>query len=201
MLLANAATQRSPRWRLFCAIELPAAVSERAAAHIENLRAHAPNVSASWDRPEKFHLTLKFIGEVELPRVGALEQAMQEAADDATAFRISIEGTGSFPPKGVPRVLWLGVMDNEGGLARLLKRLEDACAERAFPREGRAFRPHLTIARLRAPAGARSLAARHHETTFVTEAFRVSEIVLMRSELAAGGSRYTALSRHRFRAD
>ncbi len=186
-------------WRVFCAVELPEEVRARAADHIKYLRAHAAQVKASWDRSEKLHITLKFIGEIETARTSELAQALDAATSGSAPFEISIEGTGTFPPRGVPRVLWLGVRDEQGELVRLQKRLEDECEGRRFPREERSFNPHLTIARLRAPAGARQLAALHQETTFATEAFNVSDIILIRSELRADGSRYTPLSRHLLR--
>ena len=197
----HAPTEERLRWRVFCAVELPEEVRARAASSIAHLRAQAPHVRASWERPEKLHLTLKFIGEIEPARaLGDLVRALEASASSVAPFAISIEGTGAFPPKGVPRVLWLGVSDREGGLARLQQRLEDECARRHFARDERPFHPHLTVARMRAPAGARELAALHQQTPFKTEAFNVSEIVLMRSELGAQGSRYTALSRHALRA-
>jgi 2'-5' RNA ligase len=78
----------------------------------------------------------------------------------------------------------------------LQRSLEDACAAARFPREPRPFKPHLTIARLRSPQGARELAAAHRETHFEPRSFNVSELVVMHSELGPSGSRYTPASRH-----
>ena len=74
--------------------------------------------------------------------------------------------------------------------------LETECAADGFPREPRPFKPHLTLARIRSPQGAHELAATHRETPFEPQRFKVSELVVMRSELGPGGSRYTPLSRH-----
>ena len=79
--------------------------------------------------------------------------------------------------------------------------LETECAAAGFPHEQRAFRPHLTLARLRSAHGARELAAAHREAPFEPQSFKVSELVVMRSELGPGGSRYTPLSRHRLGSD
>jgi 2'-5' RNA ligase len=95
--------------------------------------------------------------------------------------------------------LWLGVTDPTGGLAQLQHRLEDECAGCGFPREERPFHPHLTIARLRSPEGARRLAALHKEAGFEATVFSVSELIVLRSELGAGGSRYFEISRHDLR--
>ncbi|HEX8097339.1 MAG TPA: RNA 2',3'-cyclic phosphodiesterase, partial [Pyrinomonadaceae bacterium] len=145
---------------------LPKEVRARAAGHIARLRAAVPDVRASWDRAEKLHVTLKFLGEVEAQRAERLSSAAARAARASGPFQLTIEGTGTFPPHGPPKVLWVGVGDNSGGLARLQQRLEDECSKEGFTREQRAFHPHLTLARLRRPQGARRLAALHKEMGF-----------------------------------
>jgi len=182
--------------RVFCAVELPAEVRARAAAHIESLRSAMPDARASWDRAEKLHVTIKFLGEIEAARVPALSQAASRAVACVQPFALAIEGAGAFPSKGPPRVLWLGVTDSNGGLARLQGSLEEASTEEGFPREKRPFHPHLTIARLRQPQGARRLAALHRERGFAPAHFQVTELLVIRSELGPGGSRYTEISRH-----
>jgi RNA 2',3'-cyclic 3'-phosphodiesterase len=182
--------------RVFCALELPAEVRGRATSAIARLREAAPEVRASWERVEKMHLTLKFLGEIALARVEALSGAAACAAQDSQAFKLALSGTGAFPPRGNPRVLWLGIEDYSGALAHLRNRLEDECAAAGFARERRDFHPHLTLARIRAPQGARELARMHRETDFERIEFSVTELFVLRSELGTGGSRYTEISRH-----
>ncbi len=195
--LQPSALSPQPLVRVFCAIELPAHVRAGAADHIAHLRHAMPEVRASWDRAEKLHITLKFLGEIEQSRVEALSRAAARATASVEAFDLALEGTGAFPPRGLARVLWLGIGDPTGRLARLQSRLEEECASEGFAREERRFHPHITIARLRAPAGARKLAALHQETGFKTIGFGASDLVVMRSELGPGGSRYSEISRHR----
>lgn len=185
-----------PLLRVFCAVELPAEVRERAADHIADLRSRLPDVRAGWERPEKFHVTLKFLGEVEPVSAAALSSASERVARHVQPFDLGLEGAGVFPPRGLPRVLWLGISDTSGGLARLHKRLEDECADAGFPREDRPFHPHLTIARLHKPEGARRLAMLHREKGFALTVFSVQALSVLRSELGPGGSRYTELTRH-----
>lgn len=183
--------------RVFCAVELPPAVRDHVAMRIATLRAAAPDARVSWERVEKLHITLKFLGEIEQSRVEALSRAAARATNGAQVFDLGIEGAGAFPPRGLPRVLWLGVADPSGGLARLQHRLEDECAREGFAREKRPFHPHLTIARLRAPEGARRLAETHKETGFEAAGFAATELKVVRSELGPGGSRYSLISHHR----
>lgn len=187
-------------WRSFCAIELPSETRARAADHIARLREGVPEARASWERVEKLHLTLKFIGEIAPERVGALSGAAERAALHSQSFILALGGRGAFPPRGNPRVLWLGVEDSAGPLISLHNRLEDECAAVGFARESRPFHPHLTLARIRAPQGARQLAELHRQTDFERMEFTVADIVVLRSELGPGGSRYTEISRHGFKA-
>jgi 2'-5' RNA ligase len=182
-------------WRVFCAIELPAGLKARVAEYSARLREAIPQARASWERPEKLHLTLKFIGELEEARVEVLARATERAAQAVSPFELSVVGMGTFPPKGLPRVLWLGIEDVSGNLSRLHGRLEDECAREGLTRETRPFHPHLTLARVRSREGAERLGARHREGTFEPQTFTVSEVVVMRSELGPGGSKYTPVSR------
>jgi 2'-5' RNA ligase len=192
---------KETQWRIFCAVELPEEVRAQAAAQAALLRERAPHVRASWERPEKMHLTLKFLGEIESERVERLQSAATRSAASVAKFSISVEGAGAFPVRGPARVLWLGVRDEPGNLARLQSRLEEECGREGFMREAKQFHPHLTIARLRTPAGARTLAALHRETSFASPSFTVAELVVIRSELTPEGSRYTILSRHNLNND
>jgi 2'-5' RNA ligase len=197
--------QTEQRMRIFCAVELPEDVRARIAAHVSNLREKATHNSLkiSWERAEKLHLTLKFLGEIEAGRIEALMRAANRAAGvGGGKFALSLRVAGAFPARGNPRVLWLGLHDATGLLAQLHERLEAECERENFPREPRAFRPHITIARVRTPnAAARQLAALHCATDFVPVEFDVCEFVVMRSRLDASGSRYTPLSKHELKAE
>ncbi|HEV2802387.1 MAG TPA: RNA 2',3'-cyclic phosphodiesterase [Pyrinomonadaceae bacterium] len=188
--------------RIFCAVELPEEVRARIAAHISDVRAAAEStLKISWERTEKLHLTLKFLGEIEPPRLEALTRAVERAAGASGKFEVTLREAGAFPTHGNPRVLWLGLQDDSGHLSQLQERLEIECEREGFARETRPFRPHITIARIRlANAAARHVAKVHRETAFAPATFGVRELVVMQSQLGAGGSRYTPLSRHELKA-
>lgn len=157
-----------------------------------------PEARASWERAEKLHITLKFVGEIAPGKVEALSGAVAEAARMSQPFSLKLSGAGVFPPRKLPRILWLGIRDSSGALAQLHSHLEDECAAAGTPREERPFHPHLTLARLRAPQGARQLARLHLETVFEPIEFPVTDMLVLRSELGPGGSTYTLISRHEF---
>ncbi len=185
-------------WRVFIAIELPSVVRKSLSDHINRLRKALPDVHASFSREENLHLTLKFLGNTPVSKTEALSQAAQRAAGRFQPFDLMIGSCGAFPPRGQPRVLWIGIDDPSGQLAELQRTLEDECAKAGFVREERLFHPHLTITRLRKPQGSRELARLHGEIGFAYQDVIVSDIVLFRSELLPAGSRHTAISRHRF---
>lgn len=182
--------------RIFCAVELPLDARREVAQYIETLRTKFAEPRASWERKEKLHLTLKFFGDVERERIEGLKRAADRAASGIEAFGISIEGTGAFPPKGEPRVLWLGVRDETGRLSLLQRRIEEECSREGFEKERRKYSPHLTIARLRSRKQASELAEFHCRSEFKAVSFKISALTLMRSELLPGGSLHTPLSEH-----
>jgi 2'-5' RNA ligase len=196
-------------WRVFIAVELPATLRARIINYVDSLRSVVPEVRASWAREDNLHLTLKFLGDTSVARIETLSQVAQRAANTVAPFEIVVEGCGSFPERGQPRVLWIGVLSEPpavaGGpdlpasplpLCSLHSALEDECATAGFAREPRDFHPHLTIARIRKPQGSRQLAAMHQEIGFNRETIGVSELVVIRSELLSEGSRHTVISRH-----
>jgi len=187
---------KETEWRIFCAVELPDEIRDRLHDHAKRVREAVPEAGASWSRPENVHLTLKFFGNVPTEKLPLISDAASRAAKNHPPFQIAIGGTGVFPKPSRAQVLWIGVDDPSGRLSALQMRLEEEFAAEGFPKEDRAYRPHLTIARLRKPEGARRLAETHLQTSFKKTQITVSEFVVFRSELSSKGSRYTAISRH-----
>lgn len=183
-------------WRIFCAVELPSDVRMRLQEHVRKLRAEIPDGAASWTRVENIHLTLKFFGDVNVDRISKISTAASHATEEFAAFKLSVGGTGVFPKPNRAQVLWIGVNDPSGKLLALQKGLEKEFASIGFEKEDRAFRPHLTIARIRRPEGARQLADAHLKTEFNPQEIKVSELIVFRSELSSKGSKYTAISNH-----
>ena len=191
-------------YRTFIAIELPPDIRHRITEHIDQLRTAFPHVRASWSRAHNLHLTLKFLGDISVSRIPSLSDACDEAARQIAPFELLVKGSGTFPPHGKPKVLWIGIEDaaaSSGGnsLLSLHAAIEDRCAAAGFARESRAYHPHLTTARLREAKDSRPLAEQHKQIDFPPQTFAVTEIVLFRSELSSQGSKHTALSRHALR--
>ena len=180
--------------RTFIAVELDEAIRERLAAAQERLRGAGPKVK--WVRPERMHLTLKFLGEIDPETVDAVADAMVAAVEGVAPFEFAVAGIGAFPPRGAPRVVWAGVDDAAGGLTRLHKGLERELRKLGFPREKRAFRPHLTLGRVKERRGSERLRAQMAADAGAAFGLqRVEELVLFESVLSPQGPTYTAQRR------
>ncbi len=188
-------------WRVFCAIELPETARERVFRRIAHLKEAVPDAKASWSRDANLHLTLKFLGEIPQKSVPDLSNAASRAATGLAPFSIRLEEAGVFPKHGQPHVLWIGINDSSGKLSELHARLEAESVNAGFEKDDRPFHPHLTVARLRQPRHARTLAAAHRELDFEPAEIAVSELLVIRSELSSAGSKYSIISRHALQTD
>jgi 2'-5' RNA ligase len=184
--------------RTFIAIDLTEEVRQRITKHIETLKAASPEAQATWEKPGKAHLTLKFLGNVKQQRVESIISAVARAASGIGRFSVEIGEAGAFYSRGKPHVLWLGVADQSERLARLYSAVERELEGLGFPKEKRPFHPHITIARLKKPEGAKQLASEHKTLGFETAELPVSEVLLIESEMGPGGSTYRTLSTQPF---
>ena len=159
------------------------------------MRPKFSDLRVGWDKPEKLHLTVKFLGEISDEKLPLIIEAAQNAASGIEPFFLAIESAGAFPPRGAARVLWLGVKDETQKLSAIQKRLETEFEQIGFERERRSFKPHLTVARLKEPNKARHLTELHLNTEFPKIIFDVAEIVVYKSDLHPTGSVYTKLAK------
>jgi RNA 2',3'-cyclic 3'-phosphodiesterase len=175
--------------RLFLAVELAAELRDALDAAIAPLRELAPELA--WVPPEKRHLTLKFLGDVPEERADTVAAFARQAARRHRAFSMHLAGIGAFPNFRRARVVWIGV-EQEPRLELLHHDLEVAGEAQGFEIEGRAFRPHVTLARVRVPLElerVRALARAARRIDFTAEQV-VDRITLFESTLASSGSRY-----------
>ncbi len=169
--------------RLFVAIDLPDAVKDQLAQLCSGVS------GARWVGRDQMHLTLRFIGE----RDDEQYEAIKSILDDILASHLDIRlnGLGQFPPKGNPRVLWVGVKAPPG-LNELQQKVESTLQAIGVPVEERPFSPHITLARFKTPPSPESLRqyfARNGD--FATELISISEFILYSSRLSPQGASYT----------
>jgi 2'-5' RNA ligase len=106
---------------------------------------------AAWVPVENMHLTLAFLGAVDEQRVGEVSSALGRSVEGIADVPAHLDGVGAFPSARRARVLWAGLSDPVGGLAGLAESVLSSLEGVGFPRERRAFHPHVTLARLRQP--------------------------------------------------
>jgi RNA 2',3'-cyclic 3'-phosphodiesterase len=185
-------TTGAPRVRSFIAISLAEPARAMVADYLERLRATIGGVA--WTRPEHLHLTLKFLGDVEVGRIPALAERLRAVAVATPPFTLQVAGLGAFPSLARPRVLWVGVAAPV--LPGLGEAVEQACRAEGFAPEPRALRPHVTLGRVRAGGrgGRPDLAFLASDGGRELGSSPVAELVLFRSELHSGGARHHALA-------
>jgi 2'-5' RNA ligase len=175
--------------RLFFAIELGAPLLDLLDDATTTLRAEVPDLS--WTTREKRHLTLKFLGDAPDDAAPRLVEAAERVGARHRPLEMSVREVGAFPNFRRARVVWIGV-EQDPRLELLHHDLEIACEQAGFEVEGRPFRPHLTLARVRAPLSierARGL-ARVARSVRLRATEQVNGITLIESTLAPSGAHY-----------
>jgi 2'-5' RNA ligase len=180
--------------RTFIAIELAPEARAFLADTQAKLRRSGGDVR--WVRPDLIHLTLVFLGNVPAEMLADLEATVREAAVAFTPLALQVKGAGRFPPRGLPRVVWIGVEEPTGKLQELQKAVADATAAFAEKEEDRAYQPHLTVGRVKSPKGGRELGAAVDALAGTAgPEFVAAEVTIFRSDLSPQGPTYTALAR------
>ncbi len=135
--------------RLFISVDISEQARNLAARYIAELRARFPEFRVGWERPEKLHLTIKFLGDTGGEQIEEISGRLAEVAGMFDPFRLRMSGNGAFPSRNDARVLWLGIDDVDSKLIQLSATLEERVASIGFEPEKRKFSAHLTIARIR----------------------------------------------------
>ena len=179
--------------RIFLAINPPADVLRRVWDATATLRAATQDVA--WIPEPKVHLTLKFIGETPDDRVAPLAAAMTDIARTHLAPMVHLGSIGAFPSFRRPRVIWMGI-EPEPRLELLHHDVELACDRLGYELEGRPFRPHLTLGRVRRPLSDEALKALRMTGKRIrfTDEFFARTIDVMQSIPGSGGSQYSVVA-------
>ena len=135
--------------RAFLAVPADPAWAEAGRTLVEKLRASSPR--ASWTKPESWHLTLRFLGEISDADAASFADALEERRVGAVpAAELRSAGPVAFPSRGRPRVLGIG-LSTPASLESLWDAAGEAARRIGLAPEHRSFRPHLTLARVRNP--------------------------------------------------
>ena len=181
--------------RTFVAVEIGEAIRRAAAGLVEEMRAASAEVT--WVAPHNMHLTVKFLGDVAAEGIPQVSATVAEAIADVRAFDLEVRGVGAFPNVSRPRTIWIGTGAGESQLAMVAERLEASLAKLGFAREGRPFRGHLTVGRVRRPSPALAALSQilRERAGLEFGQTTIRELVVFSSQLERGGPIYEAISR------
>ena len=169
--------------RLFVSIELPESLREQLAGLDPHLR------GVRWLEPRQMHLTLAFLGSVSPEIQETISEKLR--AISWKSFFLPLIGFGTFPSKGWPKIIWIGVGTGHPHLFQLHKRVQEALLAVGLEPDLRSFHPHVTLARCRdvSPQTIRPFLKTHVD--FDAGLIHVESFCLNSSELTPSGSVYT----------
>lgn len=176
--------------RLFVAVSPDERARAAAAAAEEEIRSRT-TLGARWVAPESLHVTLAFLGAVEPGLVPDLRDALAAAVGRVAPFPVALGPPGAFPTPRRPRVLWIGVGEGAERLATLAAVVRTALEPFPVARDEKPFRPHVTIARVRAARLDQALAEHLAKPSPPPgPVWEVRSVTLFESVLGPGGARH-----------
>ncbi len=176
--------------RVFFAIELDECARNAATRAVCALQYAPKGHAVRWIREESFHVTLRFIGDVERVRIQSLSDRVRNQTAALRPFRLELGGVRSFPSRRDPGFLVLDVGPGEQ-LGKLAAAVDRGVEMAGFARQSRPFRPHLTLGRIRG----KKFPAVTGDVTAVGEGCVVKDAVLFKSDLHPSGAHYTPIER------
>lgn len=179
--------------RTFIAVLISNDLKRKIAVVQEDFKKVAPEVK--WVEEDNFHITVKFLGDVNSDRLKDVTLAVSQSVADLTPFEAEIGGFGAFPNARRPRVVWAGIETGQDELKALAERVENALETLGFPKEDRPFSAHVTIGRVRDERRVGGLTrALEDAETGRQGSIRVESVAIMKSELRRNGPIYSALA-------
>jgi RNA 2',3'-cyclic 3'-phosphodiesterase len=158
----------------------------------QELRSYAADVG--WVSIPSIHLTLKFLGEVNPEIIPKLAESLQAACESELSFGLRLYGLGCFPNLNNPRVIWCGIDGDLGPLARLHRTVANVCGQSGFPPEDRAFKPHLTLGRVKGKRNLQPLMDCIKIGSELERSLRANHFNIYSSTLKPQGAVYTILN-------
>lgn len=166
--------------RLFLAIPIPEDIADR----LQTLETEVPG--AAWRLAEQYHLTLRFIGEVDEPTARDIDTEVARIV--AAPFEIALQGAGSFGGRE-PSALWAGVLPSPP-LIQLANACETAIRNAGLSADSRKYKPHVTVAYLNGTYDTDVANFLADAAEFRTAPFIVDHFCMYSSRATRDGSRY-----------
>jgi RNA 2',3'-cyclic 3'-phosphodiesterase len=171
-------------------------IKERIAAHLSK------EIRIAWGQRNSFHLTMRFLGEMDKQLIDPLRKAMASVRQSHPTIQIPIDRLQAFPNIMKPRVLWVGPSESwltsepAKRLVKLHQEIESCCHSFGFAPDEKPFSPHLTLARIKTgerQVGPLLAQSGLYERSVSLGTVTVGTVVLMKSHLRPTGPVYTKL--------
>jgi len=177
--------------RTFIAVDTPENIKSQMSEVQSELKRSEADVR--WETANKFHITIKFLGEVKEVMIDGIKGKIGELCANYSPFPLQYEGVGCFPNMKNPRVIWIGCRDISQNLLKIKTLLDDKLTLFGFEAEDRAFHPHITLGRVKSQTGIKNLIPIIENLTFKSEVTECGKILIMKSSLKPSGSQYSIL--------
>jgi 2'-5' RNA ligase len=180
--------------RTFIAIDFDRNIKSRLSDLREELAESGADVR--WVKSQDLHLTLKFLGDIDDKQAGVVKDLLEKIARLSSPFPIALKGVGAFPNIDSPKVVWVGITKGLEALKKISLNLENELEKAGFSKEGRMFRPHVTLGRVRSGLNRAKLTeaiknlSRKEEPELI---FMVESLTFFKSQLTPSGPIYTII--------
>ena len=177
--------------RTFIAFDTPPIIKNEMSALQDKLK--KSNADVKWEPSDKFHATIKFLGNVDEGMLPKVISSCESALNNLSAAEVVFQSLGCFPNNKHPRVIWIGCENSDGRLQLMKAALDQSLLTYGFEIEDRAFHPHITLGRVKIMGGINNLTPMLENLTFEPRRAIINEILIMKSILKPAGSEYSVL--------
>lgn len=174
--------------RIFIALDIPEVIRFQA-LELQNELKKINTHKVSWIKPSNFHLTLKFLGEIDGPLLNNIINQIEKYPFELQEFQLKFHTPGAFPTLKHPRILIWNIEKESKSLLCLHQQIEKSLRILDIPEDKRSFQPHLTLGRIRKMAGKLNIIEPR-----VTPAFLIKEFHLYQSILNSSGASYSKIA-------
>lgn len=175
--------------RAFLALPLASSFEAEVGPLIDTLKKEHPEIR--WIRAAQIHMTLHFFGSIAAEEVDRISKSVSPITTQTSPISLFLSEIGCFPHEARPRVIWLGIDGEIEKLNSLHMSLERELKKEGFECEERAFKPHLTLGRVKQERGLPGFRPPEFPST---QAKKVTEIILFESHLSPAGPTYEAIA-------
>lgn len=180
--------------RCFVAFSIPKNVKDSLLKVQDELKLANPDIKVAWTKPEQWHITMQFLGEIDVALVPQIKQTVNQIIPKYRSFRFYLDGIDIFPNKFNPRIIVIKVKDETGEAIKFQKELFNKLKNLDLELDDKPWSPHITLGRVKSLGSKLELSA-------VVEKVEcnVDVVELVESKLATSGPIYTVLENYSLR--